>query len=112
MGRAFSFGSNLAIALVHFPTHAEKTSENLAFSSSFNSCACAAEFSILLQKWLIGWSHSLKRSIQSVPNRFLDCLWMKTSPFLVVTVVITQTISLRTRLQPLSIGIHTHTLLI
>ena len=62
----------------------KKSSGNLAFSSSFNSCASVVQFSILLQKLLIGWSHSLKCSMQSVSNRFSDCLWTKTFTFLVV----------------------------
>ena len=41
-----------------------------SFSSTLNSCVSVVEFSLWWPKLLIYWPHSLKRSIQWVPNRF------------------------------------------
>ena len=64
-----------------------------SFCSTLNSCASVVEFFLWWQKLLIDWPHSLKRSIQSVPNRFSDCLWTETFTFLVVPFRVTGSVS-------------------
>ena len=71
-GCALSFTLSLAFNLEHFPRPLEKIWGNYCLSSFLRFTELDVVLSILRQKVLIGQSHRLNFSIQSVPNKWSE----------------------------------------
>ena len=80
-GCASSFTLSLAFNLKHFPRPPEKNRGNRCLSSFLGFTELDVILSILRQKVLIGQSHRLNFSIQSVPKKLSNFLVRRLSAF-------------------------------